>query len=75
MSKIGTSNGFMVRTPVKPKIDKNLKIRAMTDPEKALSEYRQKYTNGQGKVTWKGAATLIKDIGVKAFRRSFMGDE
>ena len=37
------------------------KIRAMTDPEKAMSQWKQRYQKN-GKTTWGGAMRLTGDV-------------
>lgn len=64
-----------MKAPVKPRIDTNLKMRAMTDPEKAMADYRQRYTDRNGKTTWGGSARLIGDMVKKMAGRSFLGQE
>ena len=71
LKKMSTSNGFMVKRPT---VNPNLKIKAMTDSEKALSDERAKYQKN-GKTTFMGAAKLMGDIGKKIIKRVTMQEE
>ena len=67
-----TSDGYMnkipMKTPAKPKLNPNLKIRGETDPEKAMDEYRGRYQKN-GNTTWGGAAKLLGDTAVTIGKR------
>lgn len=62
--RLSTDTGYMI----KPKINHNLKIRAMTDPEIAMSQWKEKYQKN-GKTTWGGAAKLMGDVGKTIIKR------
>jgi len=60
---------FKIPEYKKPNLNANLKIRKMTDPEKALASDAEEYVHKSGKVKWSGAAKILWGLAKKPFQR------